>query len=168
MRLIHYSNRYLTEVRDVEQPDNREGRGDKPSGLWVSVEGKDDWRSWCLSEDFHTTHLACPTEVVLCDGANILRVQGEAELKAFHDQWGINRVYGAPAWEKRYRIRWDDLSRQYDGIIIAPYVWSMRLSNDTLWYYGWDCASGCIWRARAVRELRHLPHVDARTTGEAA
>jgi len=35
------------------------------------------------------------------------------------------------------------VSKEYDGIEIAPYQWDARLS--LIWYYGWDVASGCIW-----------------------
>lgn len=26
----------------------------------------------------------------------------------------------------------------------------MRLDNRCTWYYGWDCASGCIWDKDAI------------------
>jgi len=156
MRLIHYSTAHLTEVRDVPQPEGFGGRGDKPSGLWVSVEGDDDWRSWCEGNDFRLGHLACPTEVVLHDDTKILHLQGAAALKLFHREWAADHQPGTHRWERDFRIRWADLSKRYDGIIIAPYVWSMRLDNGMPWYYSWDCASGCIWRSRAVRELRPL------------
>ena len=40
---------------------------------------------------------------------------------------------------------------EYDGIIIAPYQYSCRLMNSsTAWYYGWDCASGCIWNLGCI------------------
>lgn len=24
-------------------------------------------------------------------------------------------------------------------------MWNLRFHEDFLWYYGWDCASGCFW-----------------------
>jgi hypothetical protein len=51
-RLIHYSSTSLNEIRSVSQfknfPNkklNSRNSGPKPSGLWVSVEGEDDWES---------------------------------------------------------------------------------------------------------------------------
>jgi hypothetical protein len=45
-------------------------------------------------------------------------------------------------------IDWPRVAERFDGVIIAPYQWKHRL--ELMWYYGWDCASGCIWNARAV------------------
>jgi len=45
MRLLHYSKKPITELRSVSQDDQSQ-RGFKPRGLWVSVEGKHDWREW--------------------------------------------------------------------------------------------------------------------------
>ena len=39
---------------------------------------------------------------------------------------------------------WDTLIGQYDGIEICPYLQQFRMSN-SMWYYTWDVASGCIW-----------------------
>ena len=44
----------------------------------------------------------------------------------------------------------------YQGIIIAPYLWTRRHHESTGWYYSWDCASGVIWDARAIAELKPL------------
>ena len=32
-----------------------------------------------------------------------------------------------------------------------------RLDMETRWYYGWDCASGCVWDASAVQSVEPLP-----------
>ncbi len=47
----------------------------------------------------------------------------------------------------------DQVAKLYQGIIIAPYCYSIRLDNDCFWYYPWDCASGCIWDATAIAAL---------------
>lgn len=58
-------------------------------------------------------------------------------------------------------INWPMVADRYQGIVIAPYLWSRRMDGG-LWYYGWDCASGCIWDAAAVAS------VTARQAAEAA
>lgn len=159
MRLIHYSDDYLTEIRDVEQGTGRAcKRGDKPNGLWVSVEGEDDWLSWCRSEYFVVEKLTHPTLVALNQDANILHLVGEPDLRSFHERYWCYPPWGRD--DKFFRgdsIRWEEVAEKYDGIVIAPYVWSMRLDPVVKWYYGWDCASGCIWNSRAVAELVPLP-----------
>jgi hypothetical protein len=64
------------------------------------------------------------------------------------------------------RIDWPKVSERYDGVVIAPYVWSLRMGDYEMiegrmrktpdsaisdWYYPWDCASGCIWKASAIK-----------------
>ena len=59
-------------------------------------------------------------------------------------------------WARRFRDRyidWPAVATDYPGLIIAPYQWSCRMSEFTRWYYGWDCASGCIWNADAIARV---------------
>ena len=152
MRLIHYSDHYLTAVHSADPGPAPERIQRKPFGLWVSVEGEDDWPAWCRTEDFRLELLTHPTEVVLRPDANILCIGSAAELRRFQSEYGEDhRVLGG------WIARWDDVGAKHDGIIIAPYIWSMRLDHAVSWYYTWDCASGCIWNANAVAELRPLP-----------
>jgi hypothetical protein len=46
-RLLHYSRLPIEAVVSKEQTDHF-----KPVGLWVSVEGPDDWKEWTAAEDF--------------------------------------------------------------------------------------------------------------------
>jgi hypothetical protein len=143
MRLLHYSNEPLTSVHSVEQRPHF-----KPCGLWVSVEGPDDWKSWCKDQpSFPLGQIE--HEVILAPGANILVISTPSELDDFAAR------YGNP--EARTRLEsmdWGRVARDYQGLIIAPYIWERRLSEHTFWYYAWDCASGCIWDAAAIFEVK--------------
>lgn len=107
----------------------------------------DGWKDWCTNEEFagKWTHVY---DVRLVPDANVLRIKNEAELDQFRREWGVLRVYGSLTEEI---IPWEAVSTKYDGIIIAPYLWKRR--HDPHWYYGWDCASGCIWKARAISRI---------------
>lgn len=155
MKLIHYSNEYLSAVHDTEQ-EPAHIPASKPIGLWVSVEGADDWREWCEAESFRLDRLTHSTEVILHDDANVLRVVGYTALRLFHNKYRCDPKDGEPEFLASMGIRWNDVASEYDGIIIAPYIWSLRIDGDVLWYHSWDCASGCIRRARAVKELRPI------------
>jgi hypothetical protein len=125
----------------------------KPSGLWVSVEGKDDWEDWCRAEGFQLDALRCRSEVVLRPKARILWVRAVKGID------GLTRELGralCPGGDPSLGIDWPQLGEKYDGIIIAPYQWCRRLHMGTAWYYSWDCASGCIWRPRAIESVRAL------------
>ena len=127
-------------------PDKAQGSY-KPIGLWVSV--GDAWRDWCEAEQFHMESLEYVSEVTLADDADILRMGTGEELDDFTDRYGDGQ-YGD-------LIAWDEVARHHQGIIIDPYVWERRL--ELSWYYGWDCASGCIWDAAAIEEIKVLEEV---------
>jgi hypothetical protein len=148
-RLIHYSHEKLGKIWTVRQVNVDHSW--KPSGLWVSVEGDDDWPAFCHSGNFRLERLRSANEIVLADDANILRIASPHELDLFTEAYG----------EGQYKfvrtssgIDWLTVSKKFQGIIIAPYLWSRRMTAHTRWYYGWDCASGCIWDAAAVLRLR--------------
>ncbi len=153
MRLIHYSKERLDRVHSV--PQRHQGASQrlyKPVGLWVSVEGDDDWKEWCEGEGFGLERLKCATEIVLSDEPNILHLRGACDLDAFHAECAIDFCGGLLKV-----IDWPRVTEKYNGIIIAPYVYARRLDTRVSdWYYGWDCASGCIWNADAVAEVKPI------------
>jgi hypothetical protein len=53
-------------------------------------------------------------------------------------------------------INWAGVAKDYQGVIIAPFVWDRRLHDAYSWYYTWDCASGCIWDAAAIERVEPL------------
>ena len=145
--LVHYSEKPLTKVESRSQDGDYHNRGYKPNGLWVSVEGDDDWPSWCRSENFGLSRIAHASEVVLKPDARVLRVTTPRELLRFTENYGIKRK-----WPYETTINWPEVAAKYQGIIIAPYIWTERLN--LFWYYGWDCASGVIWDATCIAALR--------------
>ena len=163
MILEHYSDKPLEwPPRDFEQVSPHLDGSFKPRGLWVSVKGEDDWPAWCKGEEFRLDALAVCQRVILTPEANLKIVSGERELFAFDKEYGCD-WHIAPTLSL-HRIDWPRLAQDYDGLIIAPYVWSCRLGGWDFegrckdeharisdWYYPWDCASGCIWNGtRAI------------------
>lgn len=126
-------------------------RYDKPTGLWVSVKGDDDWQHWTQDNEFaeDTTIPANEHTVTLTGNAQILTLGSMAEVFKFSDQFSLDT-----SWRRDhgrgYRIDWPLIAAQWDGIIIAPYQWECRYADRMFWYYGWDCASGCIWNLNAI------------------
>lgn len=155
MILHHYSDKPLTKVLSVRQ--NRESLHtySKPTGLWVSVEGEQDWVAWCESEGFRDINKQLDHLITLADGANILVLSNAEMIDDFTHTYGRDTGFRAPG------IAWQDVAEKHSGIIIAPYIWSRRLHHFTSWYYGWDCASGCIWDASAVASIAQVERADA-------
>jgi hypothetical protein len=157
MVLEHYSSEPVLRVESRAQGRNDgkdwHWRG-KPNGFWVSVKGEDDWPEWCNAEEFGLDRLGICHRVHLVAGANILHVEGADQLVEFDGRYGvIERLSPSSTYEKRL-IDWVAVARDYDGIVIAPYVWEHRLDGRISdWYYGWDCASGVIWNAAAIAAI---------------
>jgi hypothetical protein len=152
-RLLHYTNDPDLMTVESRSQDTAVARASvpftKPAGIWFSAEGKDDWPHWCRAEKFRTDKLSNVYKISLAAGTQLLRLEGAAELDAFTDGFGRPGRYG-------WFINWPSVAEAYQGIIIAPYLWSRRLNPRTSWYYGWDCASGCIWDASAISGLQKI------------
>ena len=160
MRLLHHTGEPLTEIRDAPKDDGDDlahssRMGWKPRGLWVSVEGPDDWWSWCEGEGYRWDRLLLTYVITLRETARILWIKDREALHAFDAQYGTSiadvllpRAYASA-------VDWAKVAEDYDGIIIAPYQWEHRL--EIMWYYTWDCASGCIWNSRAIERFEFDP-----------
>lgn len=154
--LMHYTSEPLvfdpTRIYEQGEPHSY----GKPKGLWVSVAGEDDWPSWCQYEECFTDSLVVAHRVTLAASAKVRTIASAFELDAFT---GIYTVQ--TDWERKWPwkmtdrtkwpIDWREVAKDYDGLIIAPYQWSRRM--ETEWYYGWDCASGCIWNLDAIESV---------------
>lgn len=117
----------------------------KPRGLWYSVNG--DWERWCRDNEPSWIENKILYSVDL-QQANILRINNAKELLVFHKRVAIPPVLQAPAI--KYPA-WEAVAGAgYDGIEISPYIWSLPLHHELTWYYGWDCASGCVWNATKI------------------
>jgi hypothetical protein len=139
MKLLHYSHKPVTHVTSASQDESLIL---KPNGFWISVD--DEWKQWCIAENFRLDCLNYVYEVTLAPKANILRISDVSGIDEFTEKF-----VGAELF-----IQWNAVAQLYSGIIIAPYIWERRMSRDTMWYYGWDCASGCIWDADAIADIR--------------
>ncbi len=156
MKLIHYTDvPFSIEPRKYDQNDVY--WKNKPRGLWVSIEGKYDWKWWCEEEQFCLEDLTVSYDVKLKNDANILYLKTEEEIL------NLSKIYSFinPQWDNPegrrifggYEVDWKKIAEEYQGIIIAPYQWKCRLAEPCSWYYGWDCASGCIWDLDCIKEF---------------
>ena len=149
-RYIHYSEApLLTALYNKCQDD---ASCAKPNGLWFSVErerANDGWRDWCVAEKYRPEALTYVAELEL-DESRICRITSACELDAFDEQYTAPLFNGFVV----HYIDWRKVAEKFAGIIIAPYIWERRLRGEASgWYYGWDCASGCVWDASAVNIL---------------
>jgi len=174
VKLFHYSE-YPLEKLDKEFHNGRNGCfyfRSKPVGFWISVEDYEDdqtWKTWCEAEEFGLERLAYRYLVTLSNEAKILHLKTSKDILDFGLEYQGNeqgsftnfmKEHGRDPYPYVYEIRWEEVIKKWDGIIIAPYDWSLRLNSETMWYYSWDCASGCIWNIEAIKSLS----LDSKTT----
>ena len=163
MQLIHYSA-IPVELDDREYcnayPEPRIPGGKlsnyKPNGFWVSVDGNgDSWKNFIEREElpsFQQGSLKYAHEVTLCADANILYIQSVKDMREFAKAYKHDYQYPGLSYVFR-TIHWDCVASEYQGIIIAPYRYELRLHPHFHWYYTWDCASGAIWDISAIAKI---------------
>jgi hypothetical protein len=150
---------------DCDQRTELRSKYEKPRGCWITDDSEDCWKTLCLGESFLLDRLTHKHEVVL-DESRLLILRSALEVRLFtenfaeeHDRGGYNDLC----------INWHRVATIYDGLIITPYQWSLRLADRFSWYYGWDCASGCIWRTRSILDVKliEVDHTIGKTLLEA-
>jgi hypothetical protein len=152
--LIHYAPGETVLDPSLEYPQES---GWKPNGLWVSVDRA--WRDWCEAESFRLDAFVVPHRVTVPASTRVLRLKGPDAIDAFTRRYRSGNRLG------HAMIDWSRVAAEHDGILIAPYCWSRRLTPETFWYYGWDCASGCIWNLAGV-QMRAMTPNPVRTGAE--
>jgi hypothetical protein len=163
LTLLHYSkesqiklcNNFYSKYKEYAE---KTGDYFKPIGFWVSVQGEDDWLEYCKSCSFRMECCQFVHSVKLQPDSNILFLDTEQKIIDFSFKYcGENnhvfRLSDDPEHKYIHKIDWFRVMNEYDGMIIAPYQWSLRLHVNTSWYYSWDCASGCIWNLDCIKYL---------------
>lgn len=153
LRLSHWSPAPIGKLHDVPQFE-----ASKPSGLWVSVDGEYGWPEWNVDNEYSDLDARHRYRVTLAGDADILWLTEPDQLHTFSRLYpaddGAARRWGDLVGMDPRFIDWPAVAARHQGIIITPYQWECRM--ETLWYYGWDCASGCIWDSSAISELSEV------------
>jgi hypothetical protein len=172
MTFVHYTENRLHSIQSSNMHDDnpeyveRMRQIGKPVGLWISPVGEYDWPWWCRAEGFRVHKLKRAYEIKIREDANLIRLQSDRDIDAFTEQYSVRLIEGGPSTITV--IDWARVMKTAQGIIIAPYSWERRMTMHTFWYYGWDCASGCIWDKNAIQAIRRrkdLQFSDGRVYG---
>jgi hypothetical protein len=154
MRFLHYSAEPLTVVRSVVQEPGAMS-GEKPDGLWFCAgSGEDGWKQVCESAGYDPRRLKFVAEILFKPTADIMHVIGLDGMDAFTKKYSFAAKWASGT--RRHDIDWFRVAEEFQGIIIAPYVLNRRFDAHDRWYTSWDCASGCVWDADAVLELKPM------------
>jgi hypothetical protein len=114
----------------------------KPSGLWYGING--DWLDWCRYE--MPEWIEKYNYQIEIDESKILQIDNIYNLRLFIEKYACNKL--------RY-INWQLVSRKYSGIEIINYH-EIKYKNRYLdiWFYSWDCDSGCIWDIDVIKNIK--------------
>lgn len=142
----------------------------KPNGLWFDI--NESWKRWCTAAGFRLESLRYRQAVTILDASRIRFLRNARDIDVFTRTYGHNlsghirplqspknitafaRQYGSDLFSdilgqfSNY-ILWEEVAEQHSGIVIDPY--SRARSKTYLWYYGWNCAGGCIWDTSVIR-----------------
>lgn len=159
MRLTHWSAEALPVLENREQEYAHTSEYAKPNGFWLSDESAEmSWSTWCEENDFRRDRLTTRIEFEV-DMTNVLHLKTPSELREFAAHYNYPYRWGSYV---DYPIRWQNVAKDYKGILITPYQWECRLAEQTLtWYYPWDCASGCFWDVSCLTRINEGVEVDA-------
>jgi hypothetical protein len=142
----------------------------KPNGLWFDVNGA--WMRWCEAVEFRLENLRYRHPVTILDASRILFLRSAKDIDGFTSKYARNlsgriqllqgtknidvfaRKYGSDLFGDIQRqfsnyIMWGEVAEKHSGIVIFPY--SRARSLTYLWYYGWNCAGGCVWDTSVIR-----------------
>jgi hypothetical protein len=184
-KLFHYSKKHIKGLQPRRYLYDPYRELLKPEGLWISVEDFDEDRNWfdfwfnaTQDDPAINSKLKYKHQITLHPEAKILYISNATEFDNFEERFmrvdvGISigveengrkklQIHQKPYGY--YTIDWFKVVRNFPGIIIAPYLWERRNSNgfnwDSCWYYGWDCASGCIWDLRCIESFEMVQEME--------
>lgn len=156
--LSHYSNEPFNFNPDYDFKYQFALDGIKPKGMWFSDDSDYGWPHWCKSEQFRLEFLECKKDFEL-SLERICVLSSYADIARFTHAYDLGKL-GTISIEKFY-MDWAKVREDYAGLLITPYVWKARF--DFMWFYGWDCASACVWDLSTLKEL---PANDREKKGE--
>ena len=117
----------------------------KPRGLWLSDESQDEsWSAWCRAENFYLGNLAHRQDFDL-DTTRVKLLQSPQDILDFSREFNVRAPWEDESGCPRlfHFLDWPEIASRWAGLVITPYIWECRLR--VMWYYGFDCASACIW-----------------------
>lgn len=126
----------------------------KPHGLWVTPDDEYNWEWWSRAEQFNVENLTHRFSIQLKPSAEILWIKNSMQLDQFAKEF--SKTPSLPGFHDLYAIDWHKVAEKYQGILIIPYIWERRM--DTMWYYSWDCSSGCLWDPEVVESIQLDTH----------
>jgi hypothetical protein len=181
-KYIHFSNKELS-IDILENKINNENSYHtsnvymNPYGIWISCGS--NWIEWILKNKLYKSKWANVKYVyeIKINKNNIIKIKNIDELIKFHNK------YAKYNNENGFKINWTLVKKDYDGIIICPYlgekIWKniddrFFYINDEInkyirktlkknlikypefyleWYRHWETSTGVIWKMSSIKNI---------------
>jgi len=147
---IHNTNEANLTVKDIEQLNSHLML--KPRGLWYGING--EWHRWCKSNV--KEYIKRYDYVIDLDMSKILCLRSSSDIRLFIDKYDfVPDIFKNVDFKHLSMwIDWQAVAKKYDGIEIDPYEHNFMAAINMLWYYIWDCSSGCVWNKSAIKSIK--------------
>jgi hypothetical protein len=137
---------------DLQRDYTEHGQEPKPRGFWISDDEDLGWARWATENDWGINSLRWKYSFRFRPEARVLLLQSFREIVNFGEKYRGEPL--SPSLSRtNYRLDWSRVKKRYDAIVITPYDWTARNHDRTFWYYGWDCASGCVWNLEVIEQV---------------
>ena len=144
--LAHFSEKPIAFRADYLYREFRPVQDFKPIGFWLSDETDYGWKKW----NEQSEHAACSIQTDFdCDTTKWIVLKTPDAINKFYKEFRFPICSIGPM-----QIDWPEVKKQFGGILISPYQWGLRFDHEMMWYYGWDCASACVWDLTTIKEIR--------------
>ena len=163
-KLYHYSKQKLELDRNRVYDQSIRTLISNPVGFWVSPDCDEGWEAYLKREEVDLEDLAYKTEIILNVPANIKIIDTMDKLQEFADKYKSLPEFYRGVKDDGLRATilkdgnnlvpdWGNVAKDYSGIMIIPFRddCCKDFYSNTTWYYGWDCASGCIWDLSVIK-----------------
>lgn len=130
----------------------------KPRGLWYAC--GDEW-VYYLKNSAGMEHLyegARYLYQIHIRQSKILMVHTESDLKRLNLNFSAQGEEVQASWQgdEDLFISWPRMAKRFSGVEISPVQYELRDTGTIGWYFGWDVASGCIWKKDAIHSVELL------------
>ena len=143
---------HITTKEKIGHIDKQQQGGYKPNGFWYGFGFS--WIHWVQGE---MPEWEYPNVFKIDVKENsILQIKTVDALMQFHEKYKIpiNGMDTSLGDQWNFYIDWRQVGRDYVGIEINPYQYSLR--HELMWSYGWDTESGCVWNSVGIEHIERL------------
>lgn len=129
----------------------------KPPGTWYAYGNcwvdllRDQWKQFGLPWGLNRLYEYKYIYRIKPDYRHILKIKNTRDMMQFTKRFG--HLASSRKWYEVDRINWWKASHFYTGIDIR---FRQKFADKVKWYEFWDCSSGVIWNANAIKAVKLL------------